>query len=204
MSASPTVRADLLADLRRFGMGDGPRALLRAFVTERTFRLLVSYRAAHALDERLHGPLRCLLIPARLIHAFNQSVAGADFSYRATIGPGLRIFHGRGLVVSDVTVIGSDVTVFGGVTIGRRDRIDDDGQRVQLGAPVIEDQAWIGPNALILGPVTVGRGARVAGGAVVFRDVAAGSIVGGNPAEVLRQDAPADVYSPSGDDDVVG
>jgi serine O-acetyltransferase len=204
MNSSRRLRSDILADLRRFGRGDGLQALARTLIIERTFRLLVSYRTLRALDERLHGPLRCLLVPVRLIHAFNQFVAGADFSHRATIGPGLRIFHGRGLIVSEVAVIGSDVTVFGGVTIGRRDRLTDDGRRIQLGAPIIEDQAWIGPNALILGPVTVGRGARIAGGSVVFRDVAAGSIVGGNPAEVLRKDAPADVYSPSGDGDVVG
>jgi serine O-acetyltransferase len=193
-----TLIGDIRADLARFGRGTGPMAMLRALVSERTFRLTVSYRIARRLDQRLTGAARVALVPALLVHAMNDSLCGVDLPISADIGPGLRIFHGRGLAISDVTTLGADVSLFGGVTIGRRDQIGDDGARRELGAPIIEDQVWIGPNAVIVGPIRIGRGARVAGGAVVFRDVPARTIVAGNPAKVVRDNAPVDVFAPSG------
>jgi serine O-acetyltransferase len=186
----------IAADQHRYALRPGWPGLVRGLVTERTFRLTVTYRVLRAVTPRLQGWRRPAVLPFRLAHALTSSLASCDLPHQASIGPGLRIFHGRGLAVNDAAVIGGDVTIFGGVTIGRRDRIADDGTRHQLGAPVVHDRCWIGPNVVVVGPITVGEGARLAGGAVVMRDVPARSIVAGNPAEVIRTDAPVDVFHP--------
>ena len=95
--------------------------------------------------------------------------------------------------MSPDATIGANVTMFHGVTLGRKDHIADDGSRTVGGAPVLEDGVWIGPNALIVGAVRIGTNARVAGGAVVIGDVPAHSVVAGNPARVVRVDAPSDI-----------
>lgn len=109
---------------------------------------------------------------------------------------GLRIVHGWGLVVTPGARIGSNVTLFHGVTIGRKDDIAADGQR-RSEFPVIEDAVWIGPHAVVVGAVTVRVGCRLAAGTVVTGDVPSATIVGGNPMRVLRTDAVQDVLNPA-------
>jgi serine O-acetyltransferase len=195
--SSMSLRTLLAADQTRCGLPAGPLGFVRGCASDRTFRVMVTYRLLRSARSRWSGPARLALMPLRWAHAFTSFVAGVDLPPQATIGPGFRIFHGRGLAINDAAVIGADVTVFGGVTIGRRDRIDADGVRHQIGAPVLEDRCWIGPNAIIVGPITIGEGARLAGGTVVMRDVPPRSILAGNPGEVIRCEAPYDVYFPS-------
>jgi len=118
-----------------------------------------------------------------------------DFPWEAEIGAGFAFAHGRGVVVSRGAKLGRNVTLFHGVTIGRKDDIFEGKQRVTR-YPVIEDQVWIGPHAIILGGVRVGKGARVAAAAVVTQNVPPRSIVAGNPARLLKEDAPPDVVNP--------
>jgi serine O-acetyltransferase len=99
-------------------------------------------------------------------------------------------------VVSPGTRIGKNVTLFHGVTIGQRDHIGRDGSR-ETSYPVLEDQVWVGPHAIIVGGVTIGHGSRVAGGAFVTESVAPRTIVGGNPAMVLKTDAVPDIINPA-------
>lgn len=115
-----------------------------------------------------------------------------DFPWEVRPGPGLTIVHGWGLVISPDAHIGANVTIFHGVTIGRKDDIASDGTRTPGGAPTIEDDVWIGPGALIIGSIVVGAGSRVGGGSVVTRDVPAGSLVVGNPAAVISAQVPPD------------
>jgi serine O-acetyltransferase len=119
-----------------------------------------------------------------------------DFPWEASVGPGFAIVHGWGLVVSPDARIGANVTVFHGVTIGRKDDIAPDGSRVVGGAPTIEDGVWIGPHALVVGPITIGAGSRIAGGAVVTKDVPPRSLVTGNPGKVVASDVPPDTPNP--------
>jgi serine O-acetyltransferase len=81
-----------------------------------------------------------------------------------------------------------------GVTIGQADRISRDGTR-RTGYPTIEDNVWIGPNAVIVGAITIGKGARILAGAVVTSDVPSGSLVGGNPSSIIREDVGEDVLN---------
>ena len=120
--------------------------------------------------------------------------AAIDLPWRTNIQGGFCVTHGWGLVVSEGAKIGSNVTLFHGVTLGRRDRIGEQDQRI-TDYPIVEDDVWIGPHAIIVGGVTIGQGSRVAGGAFVTKDVAPHSIVGGNPAVLLKLNCTPDVMN---------
>lgn len=116
-------------------------------------------------------------------HVFYRVVVewlmGIELRTTTKVGPGLRIFHGVGLVVHDATVIGSGCTLRQNTTIGSR---HDGGP-----CPVLEDGVDVGANAVVLGGIRVGRGAVIGAGAVVIKDVPAGAVVAGNPARVVKQ-----------------
>ena len=170
--------------------------LARVLLRNRVSRPLATARACQA-------PRRDGLVGAvghwvlRRLHVWAQDHAGMDLPWETSIGPGLSVLHGWGLVVSRDAHIGSNVTLFHGVTIGRKDDIDPDGTRTVGGAPTIEDGAWIGPHAIVIGDIRVGAGARIAGGAVVTRDVPAHSLVAGNPARVVQEDVAPDTPNPA-------
>lgn len=132
------------------------------------------------------------LFPLRLLHYFCTSSAGVDFPWRTKIGKGLMLTHAWGLVVNPNARIGNNVTLFHGVTIGRKDRISVDGGRSSE-CPDICDDVWIGPHAIIVGGITLGQGCRVAGGAYVTKSVAPYTIVSGNPAVIIKENCLSDV-----------
>jgi serine O-acetyltransferase len=182
------------ADVTRFFGGYSRARLLRAVALERTFRVVLTLRLCQAAQA---SGVKPLLLAAVVLHRLASARAAVDLPWKTRIGPGFRLFHGWGAVVNTHAVIGADVSLFHGVTLGQGDRIAADGSRT-TGYPVICDEVWIGPHAIIVGGVTVGRGARIAGGAVVTKDVPAASLVAGNPAVVVRSDVPADVLNPAG------
>lgn len=191
-AASPGA---LAADTHRACGRSGAWPMLRRALGDRTFRCLATLRLCQALARRRLGRA-LLLVPARLLHRWACGRAGIDLPWRTDVGPGLAIMHGWGLVVNGAARIGRNVTLFHGVTLGRRDRIAPDGTR-ETRSPVIEDEVWIGPHAVIVGGVTVGRGSRIAAGAFVTEDVPPRSVVVGNPAAVVRRDCTPDVWNPA-------
>lgn len=190
MTAWQRIEADAF---RVRGRG-GFEAVLWCVVMARNFRPILTLRIVQALRARGGTLARIAALPVKLLHRLFCWMASIDFSHETPVGAGLCITHGWGLVVSPGARIGANVTLFHGATLGRKDDIDETGRR-RSSYPVIEDEVWIGAHAVVIGAVTVGRGARVAAGAVVTKDVPAGAIVGGNPARVLRESAPPDVFN---------
>lgn len=137
---------------------------------------------------------RLFRVPLNIFHRLATQLAGVDFPWQTQISPGLALTHGWGTVISAGAVIGRNVTLFHGVTLGRRDRITQDGGR-QVGYPVIEDDVWIGPHAVIVGAVTVGQGSRIAAGAFVVENVPAHCVVSGNPAVIVKTQCAPDVMN---------
>lgn len=181
------------ADVYRIRGRSGVLPFLWCLVNARNFRPVLTLRLVQALTEL--GPIgRVAALPVKLLHKLFCWIAGIDFPHQARIGPGLAITHGWGLVVSPGARVGANCTLFHGVTLGRKDDIDASGER-RSGYPLIEDEVWIGAHAVVVGAVTVGRGARIAPGAVVTKNVLPGSVVGGNPARVLRESAVPDVFN---------
>jgi serine O-acetyltransferase len=95
------------------------------------------------------------------------------------IGPGLYLGHFGGVVVSPFAVLGSNVNIAQGVTIGAASR------GARKGAPTLGDRVWVGANAVIVGRVTIGEDVLIGPGAYVNFDVPAMSIVIGNPGQIV-------------------
>jgi serine acetyltransferase len=143
--------------------------------------LLACFRAAQKCragsgPARLLGPLFTLLYrwPALFM-------VGVDMPVSTTVGPGLAIHHGLGIIVHARTRIGRNVTLRQNTTIGAK----------ESGSlpPRIGDGVDIGAGALIIGDLEIGAGAGVGAGTVVLRDVPAGAVVVGNPGRVLTDRA---------------
>jgi serine O-acetyltransferase len=162
-------------------------SILRLAAFSRTFRPVLTLRFCQWSGNR-RSPL---LFVARLFHRWAQAKAGMDLPSVLRAGPGLLFVHGWGIVVNRDVRIGSNVTLFNGVVIGRKDTISSSGRETQY--PVIGDDVWIGPHAIIIGGVRVGDGAVIGAGSVVTKDVPAHCSVVGNPARILRSDVFPDV-----------
>ena len=190
MSYCQMVRADII---RQYGYWRSTK-VISGFLSRRTLRPVLTMRLCQAVAHS-SKPVRLLFGGfCRLLHRWATGNAAMDLPWGIAVGPGFCITHGWGLVITPGASIGANCTVFHGVTIGRKDSIDANGER-KTGYPVIEDEVWIGPHAIIVGGVRIGRGARIAPGAVVVKDVPAYSIVGGNPMKILATDAEPDVFN---------
>ena len=110
-------------------------------------------------------------------------VLGIELRFKTRVGPGLRLFHGQGLVVHEGTVIGAHCTLRQSTTIGNKTLADG----TPSGCPVLGDRVDVGANAVLIGAIKIGDGAVIGAGAVVVRDVPPGAVVAGNPARVIGQ-----------------
>ena len=121
---------------------------------------------------------------ARFFSNIGRMLTGIEIHPEATIGKRLFIDHGTGVVIGQTAVIGDDVTIYHGVTLGGVGRADDtSGKR----HPTIEDSAMIGSGAQVLGNITVGKGARVGSNSVVTNDIPSGCTAIGIPARVISK-----------------
>ncbi len=185
------LKGDTFRQYGRFSWG----LALKGALTRRTFRVVVTMRLCQAAAQsrglgRLAKPL------CQVLHKIATHTAAVDFGWQTEVGAGLALTHAWGLVVNAGAKIGNNVTLFHGVTLGRRDRIAANGER-QTDYPIIEDEVWIGPHAIIVGGVTIGRGSRIAGGTFVTESVPAYSVVSGNPAVIVKSHCVPDVMNPA-------
>ena len=114
---------------------------------------------------------------AKLIAYFARIFTGIEIHPAATIRKNLFIDHGMGVVIGETSIIGNNVLIYHGVTLG--------GTSLNKGKrhPTIEDDVIIGAGAKILGPINIGKGARVGSNAVVTKNVAPYTTVMGIPAK---------------------
>jgi serine O-acetyltransferase len=109
-------------------------------------------------------------------------LTGVEIHPGAQIGRRLFIDHGLGVVIGETAVVGNDVTLYQGVTLGGTGK--EHGKR----HPTIEDDVVIGGGAKVLGNITVGRNCRIGAGSVVLRSVPENSTVVGVPGHIIFRD----------------
>jgi serine O-acetyltransferase len=169
------IRAAFAPEIKAcFDRDPAARNLLEVLLTYSGLHVLIVHRVAHALDR-----LRLPILP-RLLMTAARWLTGVEIHPSAAIGRGLFIDHGMGVVIGETAVIGDNVTLFQGVTLGGTGK--ERGKR----HPTIGNNVVIGTGAKVLGNITVGSHSMIGANAVVIRDVPEHSTVVGVPGRVAR------------------
>ncbi|WP_082388821.1 serine O-acetyltransferase [Cobetia sp. UCD-24C] len=160
------------------------------------FEVLTNYPGLHALvAHRINHWLwrHNAKWLARTGSTLMRWLTGIEIHPGATIGRRFFIDHGMGVVIGETALIGDDVTLYHGVTLG--------GTTWNAGKrhPTLGDGVIVGAGAKILGPFTVGAGAKVGSNAVVTREVPAGATVVGIPGKIVKRAEPDVAEEPSVD-----
>jgi len=137
---------------------------------------IIFYRIAKVLYR-----LKIPLLP-RAISQVARLLTGIEIHPGARIGRGLFIDHGMGVVIGETTIIGDDVTLYQGVTLGGTGK--EKGKR----HPTIGNNVVIGTGAKVLGNISIGDNSYVGANAVVIKDVPPNSTVVGVPGRITKQD----------------
>jgi len=150
------------------------RNIFEVLLTYSGLQVVVAHRVAHGLDR-----MRIPILP-RLIMGVARWLTGIEIHPGATIGRGLFIDHGTGVVVGETSVIGDNVTMYQGVTLGGTGK--ERGKR----HPTIGNNVVIGTGAKVLGNIKVGDNSMIGANAVVLQEVPEHSTVVGVPGKVVR------------------
>src|ERR1700682_4503651 len=149
------------------------RSRLEVFLCYSGLHAVWFYRINHWLWS--HG----LLLLGRFLSQFARFLTGVEIHPGAKIGRRLFIDHAAGVVIGETAIVGSDVTLYQGVTLGGTGK--GHGKR----HPTVCDRVFIGNNANVLGNITIGENSRVGAGSVVLSDVPPNSTVVGVPAHIV-------------------
>lgn len=149
-----------------------------------SFEVLLLYSGFHAvfwyrLSHWLYSH-KCYFL-ARLISQLTRFFTGIEIHPGATIGRGLFIDHGSGVVIGETAIIGDNCTIYQGVTLGGTGK--DKGKR----HPTLGNNVMVGSGAKVLGPFKVGDNAKIASGAVVLSEIPADATAVGVPARIVRK-----------------
>ena len=169
----PEVKALLETDVEAAYRGDPAASTYSEVVScYPTIRALSIYRLAHVMHTE-----GVPLIP-RILTEMAHSETGIDIHPAAQIGSHFTIDHGTGVVIGATTVIGNNVKLYQGVTLGAKSfPLGKDGVPIKgiLRHPILKDNVIVYSNATILGRVTVGEGAVIGGNMWITDDVPAGA-----------------------------
>ena len=166
-----TMKADLDAVMER---DTAARNRLEVFFLYSGYKAVRSHRRANWFFR--HN----MKFIARFISQRSRHKTGIEIHPGATIGKGLFIDHGMGVVIGETTEIGDNCTLYQGVTLGGTGK--DTGKR----HPTLGNNVLVGCGARVLGPFKVGDNARIAAGAVVLNEIPPDSTAVGVPAQVVK------------------
>ncbi len=149
-----------------------------------TLEILLCYSGLHAIWAHRAAHffyMHNYLVTARVISTIARFCTGIEIHPGAVIGEGLFIDHGMGIVIGETTIIGNNVSLYQGVTLGGTGK--ETGKR----HPTINDYVVIACGAKVLGAFTVGEGAKIGAGSVVLKEVPPFSTVVGIPGQIVAQ-----------------
>ncbi len=140
-----------------------------------SFKVMLHYRLAHKLYLKKHYFL------ARWVSQRGARKTGIEIHPGAQIGKGLFIDHGNGVIIGETAVLGDDVTLYQGVTLGGTGK--EQGKR----HPTVGNNVMISAGAKVLGSFTIGDNSKIGAGSVVLEEVPPGSTVVGVPGHVVKR-----------------
>ena len=169
------VRATALEDVDA-AMARDPAAQsrLETFLTSPGLHAVWSHRVAHRLWEGRPA----YRLPARVLSNVTRTLTGVEIHPGATIGRRFFIDHGMGVVIGETSVVGDDVMLYHDVTLGGRSMA-----KVKR-HPTVGDRVTIGSGARVLGDINLGDDSQIGANSVVTRDVPAGAVAVGIPAQI--------------------
>ncbi|MBO5799217.1 MAG: serine acetyltransferase [Paludibacteraceae bacterium] len=171
----PELRRVLMTDIEAAYYGDpAAKSFAEIILCYPAVRAISNHRIAHKLLEQ-----GVPMIP-RMISEMAHSETGIDIHPGATIGERFSIDHGTGVVIGETAIIGDNVKIYQGVTLGAKSfELDEFGNPVKdvPRHPILEDDVIVYANATILGRVTIGKGAVIGGNIWVTSDVEPGAKV---------------------------
>lgn len=166
---------DFKCDLQNILKKDpAARNKLEVFLLYPSVHALINYRISHKLYT-----MKMFFI-ARVISQIARGITGIEIHPGAEIGRGFFIDHGMGVVVGETTIIGDNVTLYHGVTLGGTGK--DKGKR----HPTIGNNVVIGAGAKILGPIYIGDNSKIGANTVVLKDIPNDATVVGIPGKIVR------------------
>lgn len=167
---------NLKYDLQRVLDNDpAARNKLEVLILYPSVHALISHRIAHFFYKRK------MFFVARLTSQLSRHFTGIEIHPGATIGKGLFIDHGMGVVIGETAEIGDNVTIYHGVTLGGTGK--EKGKR----HPTIGNNVLIGCGAKVLGNIKIGDNCNIGANSVVLKDVPAGSTAVGIPAKIIQK-----------------
>ena len=170
MGLAASIREDVVTVLER---DPAAKSRLEVFLCYSGLHAVWLYHINHWLWN--HG----FLLLGRWLSQVARFLTGVEIHPGARIGRRLFIDHGFGVVIGETAIVGNDVTLYQGVTLGGTGK--EDGKR----HPTIEDGVVVGDGAKILGNITVGKNCRIGAGSVVLRNVPEDSTVVGVPGHII-------------------
>lgn len=141
-----------------------------------SFKVILNYRVAHRLYKNRHFFL------ARWVSQRAARKTGIEIHPGATIGKGLFIDHGSGVIIGETAIIGDNVTLYQGVTLGGTGK--ETGKR----HPTLKDNVMVSAGAKVIGSFTVGENSKIGAGSVVLKEVPPNCTVVGVPGRIVKQD----------------
>lgn len=152
------------------------RGFLEIILCTPGFLAVQFHRIFHFMHTTLHIPV----LP-RFLSLFVRWWTGIEIHPGAKIGKGFFIDHGAGVVIGETSVIGDNVTLYQGVTLGGTGK--DKGSKRH---PTLGSNVFVGSGAKILGPITVGDNSRIGANSAVLKDVPANATVTGMRARIIK------------------
>ncbi len=169
MESLPEIKTLLTTDVEAIYKADPAASTYAEIVLcYPTILAMTHHRIAHSLY-KLDVPI----IP-RIISELAHSKSGIDIHPGATIGRYFAIDHGTGVVIGETTIIGENVVIYQGVTLGAKGfRFDENGEAINIPRhPIIEDNVRIYSNSSILGRITIGHDSIIGGNMWIDNDIA--------------------------------
>lgn len=152
------------------------RSIIQILLIYPGIKALIWHRVAHYLYGHGHH------LAAGLISQYSRRRTGIEIHPGAVIGRRLFIDHGMGVVIGETAIVGDDVTLYHGVTLG-----GIGGSSGIKRHPTVGNGVLIGSGAKILGPLSIGAAARIGANSVVLMDIPAGATAVGSPARIVNR-----------------